>query len=145
MKRKAAKKSPAPTPHHYLGIRVLIHVRLPDAIVQGIRERAEATTRKYYAEWDRAARWFLVRPPQGQGLGLYAPALSKSGSYKTLWISKDLVEKLRQIAERDEVSLARVVHTLGLLYVQTPTTEIDRVLAEGSKQRTRRSAGRSKS
>ena len=113
---KSQKKKPTRKPKYfYLGERRIVHLRLPKAIKDGMHLRALQADIKKQEVWDEACKWFLEHPlPKGSRA--YEHPLSRE-PYATMWIAGLLVEQLQKVATRDDVSLARVIHTAATHYL----------------------------
>jgi hypothetical protein len=96
--------------------RTIQHLSLPPAVVGGMRQLSTQRNRRKGAIWDAAceafAEKFATKPFQQY------VAASRAAAPTTVWIDSRVLQKCRKIAERDGVSLSRVLHTAAILYLE---------------------------
>ena len=91
-------------------------MRLPKTIKDGVHARAREREAQKQEMWDEICAWYLENPlPSGSRA--YELAASKRDDHATMWIASPLAKKLETIAKRDDVSLARVIHTAAARYL----------------------------
>ena len=115
-KRKVAKKTSfrnttAP-PHE----RTVQHLRLPDRIRDNVRKRAKRHGVTMNEIQDEACTWFLKNKARRAYTKYFAP--TREGAYRSLWINSRIHERLRYVADRDYVPIARVIYTALTLYLE---------------------------
>jgi len=111
-KKATAKKAGS----FYGGQRKIVHLRLPESVKQGMREGSELKDKFKMQLWDEACKRFLKKANLPGSVIYEHPA--KGVPYVTIWIAIPLIDELQEIAKRDSVALARVVHTAGAQFVR---------------------------
>lgn len=109
-KRKTTRKS-SPTNE-----RTVQHLRVPDRIRDGIRQRAKKRGVTMNEIYDEACTWFLKNKARRPYSRYFAP--NREGDYRSLWVDSRIHERLRNAAERDYVPVARVIYTALSLYLE---------------------------
>ena len=98
------------------GERTVYHLRIPDAMRDGVRAQAKSRGVTMNEIQDEACTWFLKNKAKRSYMHYIAP--HRAGEYRTLWIDSRLSERLRTVAERDYVPVARVIYTALALYLE---------------------------
>lgn len=97
--------------------RTVQQLQLPPEVHQGIKllasKAADGTMNEVY---DQAVEWFLAS--RAKKSFNYYLASTKRGKYTSLWIDTNLLGRIRVIAARDAVSIARVIYTALVLYLE---------------------------
>jgi hypothetical protein len=114
-KKKSSSKKTKESHYKVTDQRRSVHVKIPEAVREGFRKRSELKDVWQTELWDEAAQKFLAKA-RTPGSVFYAhPA--KGVGYTVVWIERRLMDQLKQLAKRDEVSMARVIHTALAHYV----------------------------
>ena len=66
--------------------------------------------------YDQAVKWFLAN--RAIKSFHYYLASTKRGKYTSLWLDTALLDRVRVFAARDSVSIARVVYTALVLFLE---------------------------
>ena len=98
------------------GERTVYHLRIPDKIHGGVRKRATARGVTMNEIQDEACTWFLKEKAKRSYAQYFAP--QRVGDYRSLWIDSRISERLRNVAERDYVPVARIIYTALTLYLE---------------------------
>jgi hypothetical protein len=109
------KKNSTKKKSFYDGERTVVHLKLPAAIKDGLRQRSELKDVLLSKIWDEASERLLAKASVPGSVIYEHPA--KRVDYGTVWIANPLIERLRKLAHRDDVSLARVIHTAFARYL----------------------------
>ena len=67
--------------------------------------------------YDDALRWFLKH--EGRKKTIFYLASSHAGGYATMWLDGKLLDRIRVIAERDQVPINRATYTALVHYLQS--------------------------
>ena len=112
--KKSAAKKKAEKPQTK---RAVQQVALPPEVEEGIQFLVENGSHATMAEvYDESIKWF--RRSRAKKKFNYYIASNNRGKYKTLWIDSNLLKRARILAARDSVSIARVVYTAIVLYLE---------------------------
>ena len=101
--------------------RTVQHLSLPEQVVVAMRRRSRLKEERVGAVWDAACQSFAVKfgtKPCQQYVFPHKSA-SKQKDYRTLWIDSRILEKCRKIADRDRMSVSRVIHTAAVLFLES--------------------------
>lgn len=116
-KNAAKKKAMQRKPDKPQAKRAVQQVALPPEVEEGIKWLVESEIHDTMAEvYDASIEWF--RKSRAKKKFNYYIASNKRGKYKTLWIDSALLSRARILAARDSVSIARVVYTAIVLYLE---------------------------
>jgi hypothetical protein len=100
--------------------RTVQHLSLPPELVGPMRRLSEGKGERIGAVWDAACSAFAEEYVAKSCNEYRAPyrRRAEGSDYTTLWIDSRILLKCRKIAERDRVSLSRVLHTAAVLYLE---------------------------
>ena len=98
-------------------IRVAQQVRLPDIVRKALKRLAGRDGIHLGDTYDDALRWFLKH--EGRRKTILYLASSHAGGYATMWLDRALLDRIRVVAERDQVPINRVTYTALVHYLQS--------------------------
>ena len=98
-------------------MRVAQQLRLPDIVRSALKRLAQRDGILLGDTYDDALRWFLKH--EGRKKTIFYLASSHAGGYATMWLDGKLLDRIRVIAERDQVPINRVTYTALVHYLQS--------------------------
>jgi hypothetical protein len=99
--------------------RSIVNLRLMEDHYRAMKESASIGGLELYEWLDLACRAF-IESPNAQGREGYLHPAPTEAPARTVWIATSVFEACRKRADVDKVSLARVVHTALVRYLQAP-------------------------
>lgn len=97
--------------------RTLQQVGMPPEVQQGLKMLVELDKHDTLNDlYDTAVLWFINR--RAKRRFQYYIASNKRSKYVSLWIDSKVLDKVRLVADRDGVSMNRVVYTALVLYLE---------------------------
>lgn len=100
--------------------RTVMHLSLPPEVLEPIRQRSKQKDERIGAVWDAACSSFAEKysaRPYRQYVFPHRGAADEDG-YTSVWIDSRILQRCRKIADRDRVSLARVIHSAAILFLE---------------------------
>jgi hypothetical protein len=99
--------------------RTVQHLSLPEAVVSAMRRLSTRKAERIGAVWDAACSAFAQKYATKPCTQYEFPhkGTSKRRDYRTLWIDSRILEKCRRIADRDQMSVSRVIHTAAVFFL----------------------------
>jgi hypothetical protein len=105
--------------------RTVQHLSLPDEVTSGMKQEATKMANRRVAEkkkakprvgaiWDRACSQFTSRFATKPCTSYVFP---HKAAFRSVWIDSRILEKCREMATRDGVTVARVLHTAAVLFL----------------------------
>ena len=98
-------------------MRVAQQLRLPDIVRGALKRLAKRDDILLGETYDDALRWFLKH--EGRKRTIFYLASSHAGGYATMWLDGNLLDRIRVIADRDQVPINRVTYTALVHYLQS--------------------------
>ena len=98
-------------------MRVAQQLRLPDIVRGALKRVAKRDGILLGDTYDDSLRWFLKH--EGRKKTIFYLASSHAGGYATMWLDGKLLDRIRVIAERDQVPINRVTYTALVHYLQS--------------------------
>ena len=98
-------------------MRVAQQLRLPDIVRGALKRLAQRDGILLGDTYDDALRWFLKH--EGRKRTIFYLASSHAGGYATMWLDGKLLDRIRVIADRDQVPINRVTYTALVHYLQS--------------------------
>ena len=115
-----SKPKPARKSVHSKSLRVAQQIRLPVTVRDALKRLAEQDEAHLGDVYDDALRWFLRH--EGRKKTIFYLASSHAGGYATMWLDRALLDRVRVVAERDQVPINRVTYTALVHYLQSRNT-----------------------
>lgn len=121
MKKKARPAAPAAKRSSARRIgeggdeRAIQHLKLPREVVEPMRQRSRGAGGRVGAIWDAACSAFARTYAEKPYRDYKAPY---RGKLTTLWIDSRVLQQCRKIAERDGVSVSRIIHSAACEYLE---------------------------
>lgn len=98
-------------------MRVAQQLRLPDIVRGALKRLAKRDGIRLGDTYDDALRWFLKH--EGRKRTIFYLASSHAGGYATMWLDGKLLDRIRVVADRDQVPINRVTYTALVHYLQS--------------------------
>ncbi len=99
--------------------RTVRQVQIPPEVHEGVKlivNRGDDGIQTMNEVYDTAVEWFMGS--QAKRSFNYYLASTKRGKYTSMWIDTGILDRVRVVAKRDEVSLSRVIYTSLVLYLE---------------------------
>ena len=100
--------------------RGLQHLSLPRDVVEPMRELSRGSGLRIGAIWDAACSAFAEKYGVRPYVDYKAPY---RGAPTTLWIDSRILELCKKIADRDRVSVSRIIHSAACEYLKPARKE----------------------
>lgn len=97
--------------------RTIQHLRLPPEVVGGMRQLSAARVERKGAIWDAACSTFAEKFGKKRYHQYFASYRDTGPT--SVWIDSRVLQKCKKIADRDGVSMSRVLHTAAALYLES--------------------------
>ena len=97
-------------------LRVVQQLRLPDVARAALKRLAGLDEITLAETYDDALRWFLRH--EARKKTIFYLASSHAGGYASMWLDGALLDRVRVVAERDQVPINRVTYTALVHYLQ---------------------------